>query len=99
MKKLFFMIVTLSISPTLFAAAKNVKTENGRFQLIQLSDFRRDQYLLDTQTGTMWLKICIKPGKETGDCALHVWEKDAIEDITISREAIKSLYASENKGE
>lgn len=35
-------------------------TKNGRFQLIQLSDFRRDQYLLDTETGHMWQPVCSK---------------------------------------
>lgn len=29
-------------------------SENGRFVFGQISDFRRDQYMLDTQTGRLW---------------------------------------------
>ena len=34
----------------------------GRYVLGQLSKFRMDQYLLDTQTGRMWQLTCLKDG-------------------------------------
>lgn len=38
------------------------------FQLIQLGEFRRDQFLLDRKTGRVWQPVC--SGKSTGpDCA------------------------------
>ena len=62
--------------------ALNTSTAGGRFQVIQLSDFRRDQYLLDTQTGKMWSKNCLVSSGE--DCAYSAWRPEAIEGITHS---------------
>lgn len=36
----------------------------GRFVFGQVSDFRRDQYLLDTQTGRLWQKVCAAVNKQ-----------------------------------
>lgn len=33
---------------------KVLSTENGRYIFGQISDFRADQYMLDTQTGKLW---------------------------------------------
>ena len=33
---------------------KTLSTTNGRFVFGQISDFRSDQYMLDTQTGRLW---------------------------------------------
>jgi hypothetical protein len=33
-----------------------------RFQLIQISEFRADQFLLDTQTGRLWQIVATKEG-------------------------------------
>lgn len=35
-------------------AQQILKSENGRFVFGQISDWRRDQYMLDTQTGRLW---------------------------------------------
>lgn len=53
------VLAILVISPLLGQKAKPVVVQNapppaGRFQLIQLSDMRQDQFLLDTQTGRLW---------------------------------------------
>jgi len=32
--------------------------QGGRFVLGQLSDFQRDKFLLDTQTGRVWVMVC-----------------------------------------
>ena len=39
----------------------------GRFVFGQVSDFQRDKYLLDTQTGRMWTIVCIGP-ESNGQC-------------------------------
>lgn len=33
---------------------KTLSSANGRFVFGQISDFRSDQYMLDTQTGRLW---------------------------------------------
>jgi hypothetical protein len=35
-------------------ANKSLSAENGRFVFGQISEFRRDQYMLDTKTGRLW---------------------------------------------
>lgn len=54
----------------------------GRFQLQQISTFRRDQFLLDTATGRMWTNVCVKPGKQAGDCAQSYWAEESVENIS-----------------
>lgn len=34
---------------------KNLSSPGGRFVFGQISDFRRDQFMLDTQTGRLWV--------------------------------------------
>jgi len=81
MKTLF--IFTLIFASTSFAQKNtNVSTSGGRFQLIQLSDFRRDQFLLDTQTGKIWKKVCTIP--EGNECELGAWMQDDVIGITIT---------------
>lgn len=36
----------------------------GRYVFGQISESRRDQYLLDTQTGRLWVQACIASNKE-----------------------------------
>lgn len=38
-------------------ANKNLSSENGRFIFGQISEYRRDQYMLDTKTGRLWMII------------------------------------------
>jgi hypothetical protein len=40
----------------------------GRFVLKQISDFRRDQYMIDTATGRLWVLSCEKEVKDNSDC-------------------------------
>jgi hypothetical protein len=41
---------------------------NQRYVFGQISEYRRDQYLLDTKTGRLWQKVCAKSGdKGSGD--------------------------------
>jgi len=54
----FWLILGLAADSLLAQKAKPVTLQNpppqGRFQLIQLSDMRMDQFLLDTETGRLW---------------------------------------------
>ncbi len=37
--------------------SRTLKASNGRFVLGQISDFRSDQFLLDTRTGRLWQSV------------------------------------------
>lgn len=41
-----------------------------RYVFGQISEYRRDQYLLDTKTGRLWQKVCTKSGEKSSsdDC-------------------------------
>lgn len=39
---------------------------SGRFVFGQISDYRRDQYMLDTQTGRLWKIVQHKPARVEG---------------------------------
>lgn len=36
----------------------------GRYIFGQVSSMRKDQYMLDTQTGRLWNKVCVEISKE-----------------------------------
>lgn len=75
--------LTALLSSVSFAQKKtNTSTTGGRFQLIQLSDFRRDQYLLDTQTGRLWSNVCSVSKGE--DCQYYVWTEQDVVGLNIS---------------
>lgn len=87
MKSIF--IVSLLLVPGIASAQTPPKTTGGRFQLIQLSTMRRDQFLLDTQTGKVWSKVCyVNTSNTPGDCDMDAWMLERVEGITGSRDAI-----------
>lgn len=42
---------------------KMLSSPGGRFVFGQISEFRRDQFMLDTQTGRLWVKTVRTPPK------------------------------------
>jgi hypothetical protein len=42
---------------------KTLSSPGGRFVFGQISEFRRDQFMLDTQTGRLWVKAVRPPPK------------------------------------
>lgn len=58
----------INIGPALSASG-------GRFVFGQVSEARRDQYLLDTQTGRMWRPVCVVKDKDDATkCMLNAME-------------------------
>jgi|SRR6185312_17200174 len=55
--------------------------ENHEFQLIQLGEMRRDQFLLDKKTGRVWTEVCT--GQVAGpDCKGQlVWQGMQVEGL------------------
>lgn len=82
MKTLATLSILLFISISAYAKNENTSTFGGRFQLIQLSDARRDQYLLDTQTGKMWNPSCFVGGPT--DCVYSAWTPVDVQGISAS---------------
>jgi hypothetical protein len=73
----------LIFSIILFSACEKAQKEpkNDRFKLMQISDFRRDQYLLDSATGRLWVKVCSDVGKD-GMCAgVSYWQRELVQNI------------------
>ena len=61
MKKYFlFCVFFFLLSGVSFASS--LSSDNGRFVFGQISEFSRDQYMLDTQTGMLW-QIVISENK------------------------------------
>ena len=48
---------------------KVLSSPNGRYVFGQISDFRRDQYMLDTQTGRLWQIVLRKAKNPDGSDA------------------------------
>jgi hypothetical protein len=46
---------------------KTLSSDHGRYVLGQISEFRRDQYLLDTVTGRVWVIATRKPADGKGE--------------------------------
>lgn len=71
MKKLMASAAITCVATQVFAAGaektpqqpKALSASNGRYVFGQISEFRRDQYMLDTQTGRAW-KIIMRPYKD-----------------------------------
>lgn len=68
--KIWIIIISVLISSLAFAdepvkvkppANKSLTAENGRYVYGQISELRRDQYMLDTKTGRLWnLNVIVK---------------------------------------
>lgn len=71
---------------------KNGKSEIGRYHFSQLSTMRRDQFMLDTETGRIWMRVCASPGKGMGECNLDRLEPVTyVSDSLISGETVTPL--------
>jgi hypothetical protein len=89
------LIALLSVLQPSYAGenSKSYGTTGGRFQLVQLGDQARFQYLVDTQTGKMWRGVC-GHNKPSGECDYSVWTVEEIEGITVTRQQIFKTNAA-----
>lgn len=59
------------------------QSTGGRFQLVQLSEMRSDQYLLDTDTGKIWRMVCADESYDGGaSCRKPAWALEFVEGIS-----------------
>lgn len=81
---MIFLLIGLIFSPL---HAKGTSPIGGRFQLIQLGEYRRDQFLIDTETGRIWNSICVvtgspDPKKASSECqGTLAWEEMYVENL------------------
>lgn len=54
-----FAAETVKVKPP---ANKLLTTENGRYVFGQISEMRRDQFMLDTKTGKLWNIVVVTIG-------------------------------------
>lgn len=85
MKHVLLVLLSLVVITPAFAQEK---TNGGRYQLIQLSNMRRDQYMLDTHTGKIWSKVCLVGAGSNGECDKTAWLADSVENVTAPRAKI-----------
>ena len=52
-------------SAPLKPGSKVLSAPNGRYQFGQISDYRKDQYMLDTQTGRLWVIKSVTRGSDS----------------------------------
>lgn len=71
-------------------------TSGGRYQLVQISEYRRDQYLLDTQTGRLWGKVCGK-NDEKGECAFYYWSEEITVGLSMPVKAFYKTFFPESE--
>lgn len=90
MKKLSVALAAIFLSSVSNGAEPAKATpSSGRFQLVQLSSMRSDQYLLDTQTGKMWSRECWgELSANNSQCSFAPWIEESIEGITASLKEI-----------
>jgi hypothetical protein len=85
MKAILISLIVLMALP----AAAQKASKDGRFQVLQISNMRRDQILIDTQTGKMWHYTClVRDSSDASECASSAWMADEIEGITKSKKDI-----------
>lgn len=62
------------------------------FELVQLGQFRRDQFLYDKRTGRVWQSSCV--GKVNGpDCGgMMVWDEMYVDGVTPQDSPLSFLY-------
>lgn len=62
----------LAIAPAAFAqnnyTAGTALSGNGRFVLGQISAYRKDQFVIDTQTGRVWRLVCLRGNPAADEC-------------------------------
>ena len=81
MKKILALALALTFSAT--ALADGIAMSSGRFQLVQLSAMRRDQYLIDTQTGRIWNNVCAELKGE--ECVQNVWQEMHVSKLAVPK--------------
>lgn len=71
-------------------------TSIGRFQVMQLGTFRRDQFMIDSATGRIWQNQCFKNGKALADCDYNVWVEQDVMGVNASAQEVSAKLSAMN---
>lgn len=69
----FFLIFVAPV------AAMADGSKDGRFQVVAI---HRDQFLIDTQSGRLWKRVCVEV--IAGDCKGPIWDKEFVQDLNLN---------------
>jgi len=69
-----FAVAGASFAQTASPPGSVLSASGGRYVFGQISSFRRDQFLLDTQTGRLWIVSCQKENDDE-TCAFAALEQ------------------------
>jgi hypothetical protein len=86
---ILFMLIIESVACAGGTNSSGNTNSSGRFQVVQLSQMRKDQILIDTQTGKMWKYTCFKTSAD--GCSVEAWAPEMIIDINTSYEKVFKL--------
>lgn len=89
------LVLLLSLSPSAARSAEPAKgiVSSGRFQLIELTQYRRE-YMIDTQTGRVWRNLCQTEPAANGSCPYYAWTLEDVEGVNVSAAQIKAAVAA-----
>lgn len=78
-KALMFVAILLPLSAsaqlTSSPSGSVLSAPGGRYVFGQVSEYQRDKFLLDTQTGRLWQMVCAMSDKDApGKCKLFAME-------------------------
>lgn len=100
-KNFSFVLIALSfcfLSYTYYLQTTNILTKSAYikiqdhdYQLIQLSEYRRDQFLIDKKTGRVWEVVCVGGGKNGGCDGELIWREMRNDTLTNRARKVKSL--------
>lgn len=63
----------------LLSEIQSNKAESGRFQLVQLGTMRRDQFLIDSKSGHVWVHVCAGKTQRDGvSCDPEYWQREDV---------------------
>jgi len=62
-------------------AHKSLSTEGGRFVFGQISEYQRDQFLLDTVTGRVWRVVSYTPTDAQGNPLPGAQKRDVLQSL------------------
>ena len=88
------LIAVLLLAKPCLSPASHSGIDAGRFRVVQISEFRRDQFLIDTETGRLWARVCTNgdPNAE-GYC---YWKPEDVLGINATPKAIGNNIKLQN---
>lgn len=71
-----------TLEPSTVRVQDSAQSVRGNYDVVQLGQYRRDQFLIDRRSGRIWQSVC--SGEVSGpDCkGMQVWEEMFVSGVT-----------------